>query len=181
MAAPDDAAGGLRQAMLTVAPGVDVDSRSERSSAIRGAPVVGAASTGVDAGLVAALVYAAIALSAALALTGSARAPETAHLRTLGLTRRESIWLTIAEHGPTVVLAVGFGIVLGTGIFVALRPGLGLAAVVGSDLDVPLGIGLIQLGPLIVAIVAIVSLGIGLGAVVEREPAAPVALRRGIR
>jgi ABC-type antimicrobial peptide transport system permease subunit len=134
----------------------------------------------VDVGLAAALAYAAIALSAALALSGSARAPETAHLRTLGLTPRDSVWLTIVEHGPTVVLAVAFGIVLGTATFGALRPGLGLGAIVGSDLDIPLQIGLAQLGPLVLAIVAIVAIGIGLGAIVEREPAAPTALRRGI-
>ncbi len=178
--APDGAAAGLREAMRTVAPGVDVDARMERSAAIRTAPVVEATSTGVDAGLLAALAYSAIALSAALALTGSARAPETAHLRTLGLTRRESVWLSIVEHGPTVTLAVGFGIVLGTGIFVALRPGLGLGAIVGSDLDIPVRIGLGELGLLVVAIVATVAIGIGLGVVVEREPAAPAALRRGI-
>lgn len=180
LSAPDTAGAGLRTAMQTVAPGVDVEGATERSAAIRTAPVVGATSTGVDAGLAAVLAYAAIALSAALALSGSARAPETAHLRTLGLARRDSVWLTIVEHGPTVMLAVVFGIVLGTATFAALRPGLGLGAIVGSDLDIPLRIGLAQLGPLVLAIVAIVAIGIGLGAVVEREPAAPTALRRGI-
>ncbi len=179
--AADDAAAGLREAMRTIAPGVDVEARSERSAAIASAPVVGAASTGVDAGLAAALAYTAIALAAALALTGAARAPETAHLRTLGLTRSESLWLTVVEHGPTVTLAIGFGIILGTGTFEALRPGLGLGAIVGSDLDVPVRVGLEQLGLLAAVIILIVGLGVGLGALVEREPSAPAALRRGIQ
>ncbi len=181
LAASDDAGSGIRNAMRTIAPGVAVEARSERSAAIASAPVVGAASTGVDAGLAAALAYAAIALAAALALTGAARAPETAHLRTLGLTRSESLWLTLVEHGPTVALAVGFGIILGTGTFEALRPGLGLGAIVGSDLDVPVRVGLEQLGLLTAVIILIVGLGVGLGALVEREPSAPAALRRGIQ
>ena len=92
---------------------------------------------GVIAAFVVACAYAAVALVAALALTGAARAAETAHLRTLGLGRRGSIGLTIVEHGPTVVLALVLGIAFGLATFMALRPGLGLGAVVGSALDDP--------------------------------------------
>ena len=90
-----------------------------------------AVTIGLLAAFAVAIAYAALALIAALALTGAARASESAHLRTLGLGRRQSIWLTIVEHGPTVVLAIILGIAFGLGIFVALRPGIGLGAIVG--------------------------------------------------
>ncbi len=178
--APDEALGDIRRAMAVEVVGTSVAARTEVSAAIRTAPVVIAVTIGLLAAFAVAIAYAALALIAALALTGAARASESAHLRTLGLGRRQSIWLTIVEHGPTVVLAVILGIAFGLGIFVALRPGIGLGAIVGSTLDIPLSVGPGQLGPLIVALVAIVSLTLGLGAIAQREPTTSSALRRGI-
>ena len=139
-----------------------------------------AVSLGVLAAMGCAIAYALLALLATLALSGAARATEAAHLRTLGLGRRATFWLTIVEHGPTVLLAIGFGIGFGLATFVALRPGLGLAAIVGSPLDFPLDLGPDRIGPLILAILAVVGLVIGLGAAIQREPAAAAALRRGM-
>ena len=61
-------------------------------------------------------------------------------LRTLGLTRRQSLGLVVVEHGPTVVVAFVVGTALGLGLFAVLRPGLGLGTVVGSPLDIPLSV-----------------------------------------
>jgi putative ABC transport system permease protein len=180
LSAPDDAAGAIRAAMAHEAPGTTVDVRAERSEAIRTAPVVVAVTIGVEAAFIVAVVFAAIALAAALALTGAARAEEAAHLRTLGLGRAQRFGLPIVEHGPTVVLAVIVGVAFGLAVFVALRPGLGLGAIVGSALDIPLSVGPGQVGLLVGAIMAIVALAMGVGVAVQREPAAPAALRRGM-
>ncbi len=180
LAGPADAAGAIRTAMAHEAPGTTVDSRAEESEAIRTAPVVVAVTIGVAAAFIVAVAFAAIALAAALALTGAARAEEAAHLRTLGLGRTQRLGLPIVEHGPTVLLAVIGGVAFGLAMFVALRPGLGLGAIVGSGLDIPLAIGPEQVGLLVVAIVAIVAVAMGLGVAVQREPPAPAALRRGI-
>jgi putative ABC transport system permease protein len=180
LAAPDDAASAIRTAMAHEAPGTTVDSRAEQSETIRTAPVVVAVTIGVAAAFILAVVFAAIALAAALALTGAARAEEAAHLRTLGLGHAQRLGLPIVEHGPTVVLAVIVGVAFGLAMFVALRPGLGLGAIVGSAVDIPLAIGPEQVGLLVVAIVAIVAVAMGFGVAVQREPPAPAALRRGI-
>ena len=180
LVAPDGDADAIRAAMAREAPGTTVDARAERSEAIRTAPVVVAVTVGVEAAFLVAIAFAAIALAAALALTGAARASEAAHLRTLGLGRAQRLGLPVVEHGPTVALAVIVGVGFGLAAFVALRPGLGLGAIVGSGLDIPLAVGPGQVGLLVVAIVAIVCLAMGLGLAVQREPAAPAALRRGI-
>ncbi len=180
LAAPTSAGDRLVSALAIEAPGVAVLSQASRAAAIRTAPVVLAVIVGVLTAIGCAVTYAAVALLAALALTGSARATETAHLRTLGLGRRASLGLTMTEHGPTVLLAIGSGIAFGLGAFLALRPGLGLAAIVGSPLDIPLDLGPTRIVPLFVAIMAVVSVVIGLGAAIQREPAATAALRRGL-
>ena len=141
LAAPDAASDRLVSTMATEAPGVAVLDQAARAAPIRTAPVVIAVSLGVLAAMGCAIAYALLALLATLALSGAARATEAAHLRTLGLGRRATFWLTIVEHGPTVLLAIGFGIGFGLATFVALRPGLGLAAIVGSPLDFPLDLG----------------------------------------
>ncbi len=178
--APDDALAGIRTALASEAPLTTVEARTDRAIALETAPVVDAVTVGVIAAFVVAVAYAAVALVAALALTGAARSSESAHLRTLGLSRRGAIGLTVVEHGPTVLLALVLGIAFGLATFSALRPGLGLGAIVGSALAVPLTLDPGQIGPVVVAVVAVVSLALGLGIVIQREPAGPAALRKGI-
>ena len=178
--APDDALPGIRTALASEAPLTTVEARTDRAIALETAPVVDAVTVGVIAAFVVAVAYAAVALVAALALTGAARSSESAHLRTLGLSRRGAIGLTVVEHGPTVLLALILGVAFGLATFSALRPGLGLGAIVGSALAVPLTLDPGQLGPVVVAVVGVVSLALGLGIVIQREPADPAALRKGI-
>ena len=68
------------------------------------------------AGLLAAA-YAAISISAALALAGTAQAVEVAHLRTMGLTRRQAFGLVIVEHGHTIVIGFVAGLAFGILLF----------------------------------------------------------------
>jgi putative ABC transport system permease protein len=177
--APAEAGPDLRAAILKAAPDADVASRAERIASIEDSPMTRGLVSGVGAAALVAFLYAALAVSAALALAGSSRAIEVAHLRTLGLSRRESLGLVVVEHGPTIVVAFVAGAVLGLGLFAMLRDGLGLASLVGAPIVVDVGIDPLQLGVLLLAIVSIVALGIGLGAALQRGAAPVAAVRRG--
>lgn len=179
LAAPDGAAGAIRAAVTASAPGVQLASRAERSAALRGTPVAAAVRAGVGVAAMAAAAYAALGVTLALALAGAARAVEVAHLRTLGLSRRETLSLVIVEHGPTVVVAFAAGAALGLGLFVVLRPGLGFDAIVGSGLPIPLSLEAGPVGLVLAAVVAIAAVGIGLAAVLQRRGAPVHAIRRG--
>jgi putative ABC transport system permease protein len=177
--APDEAADGIRKALARSAPGAELESRAERTASIATSPIVVALVTGVSAAALVAFCYAALAVSAALALAGAARAIEVAHLRTLGLTRREAVGLVVVEHGPTILVAFVGGVGLGLGLFALLREALGLGALVGSSIDVTVGIEPVQLLILLIAIIIIVGLGIALGTALQRGAAPAAAVRRG--
>jgi putative ABC transport system permease protein len=174
-----EAAVALRDALTRQAPGFTLDSRAERSGSIRASPIVGSLVAAIGAAAAVAFVYAALAVTAALALAGAARAVEVAHLRTLGLTRREALELVVVEHGPTIVVAFAVGSALGIGLFGLLREGLGLADLVGAEVEVAVGIELGQLVAVLAAIVIIVTLGIFLGAALQRAATPAAAVRRG--
>lgn len=174
-----EAGPAIREAMTAVSPSSVVRGGSELVDALRQSPVTAAIVVGMAAAALVAVGYAALAVASALALAGSARAVEVAHLRTLGLSRREGIGLVVVEHGPTVVLAFVAGILLGVGLFVVLRPGLGLDVLVGSELDVPVIIAADRLALVGLAIVAIVAVAILLAAALQRRAAPVAALRRG--
>jgi putative ABC transport system permease protein len=177
--APAEAADAIRSTALEVVAGGRVESRAERTSALRESPVADAVRGGIIAAVVIAGVYAALAVAAALALAGLSRAVEVAHLRTLGLTRREAFGLVAVEHAPTIVTALVLGIALGLGLFLLLRPGLGLSALVGSAIDVPLTVDPGQLALVLAAGVAVVGLGLLVGAVLQRAAVPAAAIRRG--
>ena len=123
--------------------------------------------------------YTALAVTAALALAGAARTTEVAHLGMMGLSRRDALGLAIVEHGPTVILAVVAGCALGLGLFVLLEPGLGLDAMVGSRIAVPLSADPQQLAIIGAGTIGIAVVGIGLAAWMQRRGVAVAAVRRG--
>ena len=178
--APADAVTELRDAVGVVAPNVPVRSRFEETEALRGSPVVRSLSTGVAVAAAVAALYAALAVGAALALSGAARALETAHLRVFGLSRRQEVGLVVGEHLPNVVLALLAGLLLGMGIFVVLRPGLGLNEVVGSALEIPLSVEPLHLALLAAGIAVVVGGAIGVAAVLQRTAGLAAAVRRGM-
>jgi putative ABC transport system permease protein len=177
--APADAGPALAAAVAEITPTARVDDRAAIERAFTDSPVTAAISAGVALALAVAAAYAAVAVTAALAIAGASRAGETAKLRTLGLSRRQAWLLTIVEHGPTVVLAFVAGVALGIGLFVLLEPGLGLDALVGARVAVPLSADPRQIGLILAVVVAIASVGIGLAAWAQRRGSAVVALRRG--
>ena len=172
-------AAAIRAGVRDAAPFAVVDSRAERTADLRTSPIIDAIVLGVAlAGLLAAA-YAAISISAALALAGTAQAVEVAHLRTMGLTRREAFGLVIVEHGPTIVIGFVAGLVFGVLLFGVVQPGLGLDRLVGSTLEIPVSLGLDQVAAIAAFAIAIAALGIGLGAYLQRRAIPVSAIRRG--
>ncbi len=177
--APDSAVAAIRDLVGRESAATDLDGRTETAAALRDSPVVRSVRAGIALAVAVAASYAALAVVAALALSGAARATETGILRTFGLTRRDALGLVIAEHAPIVGIAFAGGVALGLGLFVALRPGLGLDGVVGSDVAVPFAIEPVHVA-LLLAYVAIVTIvGVGLAASIERRALLVAAVRRG--
>jgi putative ABC transport system permease protein len=178
--APDTSDAAIRDAVAALGAGTTFESRSAVSRAFDESPVTAAIATGIGLAALVTALYAALAVSAALALAGAARATEVAHLRMIGLSRRDALGLAIVEHGPTVLLAFVAGVALGLGLFIVLQPGLGLDALVGSTVDVPMAADPRQLALIGGGILAIAVVGIGLAAWTQRRGVAVAALRRGL-
>jgi hypothetical protein len=177
--APDADLDALRAAVSSASTGAVVESRAVFARAFTDSPVTAAIVAGIAVAAIVAAIYAALAVTAALALAGAARTTEVSHLRMIGLSRGDALGLAIVEHGPTVVLAFLAGVALGLGLFVLLEPGLGLDAIVGSKVSVPLSADPQQLAIIAAAVAAIAVVGIGLAAWMQRRGAAVAALRRG--
>jgi putative ABC transport system permease protein len=176
---PDSSVATLRTLVNSMAPTATVDSRTSYAQAFTDSPVTAAIVVGVAIAALVAAFYAALAVAAALALAGAARANEVAHLRMIGLSRRDALGLVIVEHGPTVIFAFIAGVALGLGLFILLEPGLGLDAIVGSQIEVPLTTDPRQLAIILAGTLAIAAVGIGLAAWMQRRGVAVAALRRG--
>lgn len=152
----------------------------EVAAELRASPFVGAIGSGIALAAAVAAAYAALGVAVALALTGAARAVEVAQLRAIGLSRRQAVGLIVLEHGPTLAVAFAAGIALGIGLFLLLRPGLGLDTIVPAPLAVPIGIEPVHLGLILAAMVLIVTVGVILAAVVQQRAVLALALRRRV-
>lgn len=169
----------IRAAVTAIAAGATIQGRTVFARAFSESPVTAAIVAGIAIAATVVALYAALAVTAALALAGAARSSEVAHLRMIGLSRRDALGLAIVEHGPTVLLAFIAGVALGLGLFILLQPGLGLDALVGSELDVPVSADPGQLALIGLGILGIATVGIGLAAWMQRRGIAVAALRRG--
>jgi ABC-type antimicrobial peptide transport system permease subunit len=123
------------------------------------------------------IAYAALGVAAALALAGVSRSGETARLRTMGLTPRALLALSVAEHGPSTLTAFAAGIGLGVGLFTLLRDALGLAGLTGAPPDVPVVVDPALMLLLLVAMAAVVAAGVLLGTWFGRRLAPATVLR----
>jgi putative ABC transport system permease protein len=177
--APPGNADGIREAVLQATPVAQVDDRASLEAAFERSPVTAAILRGVIASSAIAAAYAALAVTASLAIAGASRAGETAKLRTLGLSRRQAVAMTVIEHGPTVLIAFVVGVAFGLGLFALLEPGLGVDALVNARLPVPLTADPAQLAMIFGIVVAIAAVGIGLAAWLQRRGSTVLALRRG--
>ena len=126
-----DAADALTEHVRERSPSSTLVSRHGRYAALRDAPLIAAVANGFRVALVVAALYTALAVVAALTLTAARRAQDLSFLRTLGLSSRQALGLTVMEHGPPIVLALVPGIVLGVAVAALLAPGMGLTAFIG--------------------------------------------------
>ena len=153
---------GLRAALTAASPGVVVTAADGLAATLRGDPSVATARLGIAVACALAAAYAGLAILLSLALTGAARAGETAYLRALGLSRRQVAALVVVEHVPTIILAVAAGVGLGLAVFVLVEPGLGLGALLGSTVDVPIRFDPLPFAALIVTVAGVAAIGIQL-------------------
>ncbi|MFI5254146.1 MAG: FtsX-like permease family protein [Candidatus Limnocylindrales bacterium] len=177
--APPAADSRLRAAVAALGPGLTLESQASAADDLRSSPVIGAVRAGVAAAAIAAVAFAALAVAAALALAGAAGRIEMAHLRIFGLTRRQAAWLIFVEHGPSAVVAYAGGVGLGLGLFAFLLPGLGLQAVIGVPVAVPLTVDPVHLLLLLAAIVGTVVVGWALGIRAQSDTDPATTIRGG--
>jgi putative ABC transport system permease protein len=169
----------LRAAVAASTPVGIVESRQEFEQAFTDSPVTAAIQTGILVAAAIAGIYAAVAVAAALALSGASRASEVARLRTMGLSRRDGLGLSVLEHGPIVLIAGLGGIALGLGIFVLVEPGLGLDGLIGSAVEVPFSVDARQMAAILGLVLAVAVVGVLLATWTGRRSAPIRALREG--
>ena len=170
----------MQAAMDEVMPSTEVTGRAEFLDELRGAPLIRGVGIGFVLAVAVAVAYAALAATIALVLVAVARSRETAHLRTLGMTRRGLVGLAVVEHGPAVLAATAVGIALGVGVAWLLAPGLDVAGLIGSSIQVNLTVDWRVVGVLVVALVAVLVMAIALSTWVGRRSSLAAATRQGI-
>ena len=134
---------------------------------------------GFGAALVVAALYTALTIIGSLTLSAARRTQDLAFLRTLGVTGRQALWLTVVEHAPPVVIALVPGIALGLGVALLLEPGLGLGVFVGTDADVTLVVDWGTMALISAALLGVVVLAITAGTWLSRRARLVDALRIG--
>jgi putative ABC transport system permease protein len=180
VAADGSAGKGLGEAVATIqAPRPHLSARADVLATLRGAPLVAAVAAGFNLGLVVAALYAALAVAVALVLTSAARARDLTFLRTLGLSQRQTLALTVVEHLPALLAAILVGVALGIGLAILLEPGLDLRAFAGGQLSVPLTIDWAAIALLAGSLVAVVAIALAVSAGVARRLSLARALRLG--
>ena len=178
--APGATAASVQAAMDEVLPATQVTGRSEVLEALRAGPLVRGVGTGFVLAVAIAIVYAALATTAALVLLAAVSSRETAHLRTLGMTPRGLLGLSVVEHGPAVIVATAIGVALGVGVAWFVAPGLDLAGLIGSSIDVALVVDWQVVGLLLLALVVVLAVGIALSSWIGRRASLAGSTRQGI-
>jgi putative ABC transport system permease protein len=160
--APANAKEAINEAInAQYAPAV-LHSRVDTYNQVHDSPLIAGAAKGFRVGIILAAAYSALAVMIALALTSRARIRDLSYLRTLGLSKRQVLGLTIAEQAPPVAIALITGTALGVLVAKLIKPGLDLTAFTGPDIPVPLMINWLTIALLVIAIVLAVSAAIGI-------------------
>ena len=180
MRAPTASAASVQEQMDQVLPATSVTGRREVLEGLRAGPLVRGVGAGFVLAVAIAIAYAALATTAALVLVAAVRSRETAHLRTLGMTPRGLLALSIVEHGPAVLMATVIGVALGVGVAWFVAPGLDLAGLIGSSIDVALVVDWQVVGLLLLALVVVLAVGIALSSWIGRRASLAGSTRQGI-
>jgi putative ABC transport system permease protein len=169
---------GLTQAISGAGAAARVISRFDAFAALRDAPLEAVIVTAYTAALIVAAIYMALAIVGAMVLSAAGRTRDLAYLRTLGVTGRQALGLTVMEHGPPVIIALVPGVALGIGIALLVEPGLGLSTFVGIS-GIPLYVDWLALAAMSVALIVVVGAAVGLGTWLARRARPADALRIG--
>lgn len=110
-----------------------LSSRHAWLAELRASPLVAVVEDGFRVALLVAAVYAGFAVVIGLTLTASRRTQDLAFLRTLGLSGRQALGVTIVEHGIPLIIALVPGIATGIAVALLLESSLGLDAFTGSE------------------------------------------------
>ena len=178
--APGVSAASVQDAMDEILPATRVTGRSEALEELQAGPLVRGVGVGFILAVAIAIAYAALATTIALVLVAAVRSRETAHLRTLGMTARGLLALSIIEHGPAVLTATVIGVALGVGVAWFVAPGLDLAVLIGSPIEVALVVDPLVAGLLLMALVVVLAVGIGLSSWIGRRASLSGSTRQGI-
>ena len=160
-------------------PAPVVVSRYERYALLHATPLVGAVSGGFAIALGLASAYAGLAVMSVVVLHAQRRAREAAFLRTLGVTGRQLVGLTVIEQGLPLVVALAIGIALGLGLASLLEPGIDLGAFSGPGSTVALMIDPISIAAVAASISVVVVVAIGTSSWLARRLDIGRALRIG--
>jgi putative ABC transport system permease protein len=178
--APGTSAESVQAAMDQILPATHVTGRMEEVAELRSGPLIRGVGVGFVIAVLVAIAYAALATTAALVLVAAVRSRETAHLRTLGMTPRSLVALATIEHGPAVIAATIIGVALGVGVAWFVAPGLDLAGLIGSPIEVALVVDWAVVGLLLAALVVVLATGIALSTWIGRRANLAGATRQGI-
>jgi putative ABC transport system permease protein len=166
--APPDSADALRGA-LGEQGSATLTSRYDRYATLRATPLVGAVSGGFAVALALAAVYAGLAVMAVVLLHAQRHAREAAFLRTLGVSARQVLGLTVIEQGVPLAIALVLGIGLGIGLASLLQPGIDLAAFSSPDATVALAVDPVSIAAIAASIALVVVLAIALSSWLARR------------
>ena len=174
-----DLQGSLTSATVSAGDGATVLSRQVSFNDLHDAPLVAAVANGFRVALVVAAAYSALSVIAALALSAARRSQDLAFLRTLGVTARQAMGITVIEHGIPVIVALVPGIA--TGIIVAglLESSLGLDAFVGGLAPYRVHVDWAAIALVGSALLVVVAVAIGMSTWLARRARAIEALRVG--
>ena len=176
--APGTLEAQLRSTLVAVTASAHLVSRYAAYDLLNDAPLVSAITWGYAGAVLVAAIYMALTIVGALVLSAAHRTRDLAYLRTLGVTARQALALTILEHAPPVVLAILPGLALGIAIATLVEPGLGLATFVGHS-GVPLFVDWPALGLLASGLIGLVGIAVVVGTWLARRSNVTDALRIG--
>jgi putative ABC transport system permease protein len=177
--ASPDAAAAVAAGVAGSAGFARIVSRHEAYAALRGASMGQAVIAGYGLALIVAAIYMALTIIGALILSATRRTRDLAYLRTLGVSARQSLALTVMEHGPPVLLALVPGIALGIGIAVLTLPSLGLGTFAGTTGALPLFVDVTTLALLAAGLIGVVAVAVTAGTWLSRRARLVNALRMG--
>ena len=175
---PAEAAAPLADAVANAPTAQRLVSRYDVYRGLHEAPLGAFIGTSYRLALVIAATYMALTIVGSLVLSAARRTRDLAYLRTLGVSGRQALALTVMEHAPPVLLALLPGIVLGIGVAILCEPGLGLATFVGAR-DVPLFVDWTALAILAATLIGVVTAAVIAGTWLSRRGRLVDALRIG--